>query len=57
MTVPEESRPKTETTDQVVEEAAPPEEHPRTHSGATLREAFEEAHVSPEDFEENSSDR
>ncbi|UNS95312.1 hypothetical protein MMF93_01640 [Streptomyces tubbatahanensis] len=55
MTVPEESRPKTETTDQVVEEAAPPEEQPKTHSGATLREAFEEADVSPEDFEENPS--
>ncbi|MGW7267031.1 hypothetical protein [Streptomyces sp. NPDC054842] len=51
MTVPEENRGKTRTTDQVLDGAAPqPQEQGGT--GRTLREALEEARVSPDDFAE-----
>lgn len=51
MTVPEENRPKTDTTDELLrhqhEEGGTPEPG---GSGRTLREAFEEARVEPDDF-------
>lgn len=52
MTVPEENRPKTDTTDEVVEQ--PPEDTPRPPGGTgrTMREALEEAHVRPDDYDE-----
>jgi hypothetical protein len=54
MTVPEENRQKTETTDDVVmepaEEAGKPA--PTGPSGRTMREAMEEAGVQREDYEE-----
>jgi hypothetical protein len=50
MTVPEENRGKTHTTDQVSAGAAQPQEQGGT--GRTLREALEEAQVSPDDFAE-----
>ncbi|EHN78247.1 hypothetical protein ACWDF1_03020 [Streptomyces coelicoflavus] len=55
MTVPEENRPKTDTTDDVLEQ--PPgrregEPRPPGGTGRTLREALEEAHVRPDDFDE-----
>ncbi|MFF8285228.1 hypothetical protein ACF1DY_09915 [Streptomyces albus] len=56
MTVPEEGRPKTGTTDQVIKETEDSEDQPGPRTGATLREAFEEADVHPEDFEEGSSE-
>ncbi|MGX9230167.1 hypothetical protein ACWV95_35910 [Streptomyces albus] len=55
MTVSEEGRPKTGTTDQVIKETEDSEDQPGPRTGATLREAFEEADVRPEDFEEGSS--
>lgn len=54
MTVPEESREKTASTDEVVMRPESPEEQPHISSGATLREAFEEAGVQPEDFQEGT---
>ncbi|MGX1479598.1 UNVERIFIED_CONTAM: hypothetical protein RKD50_008406 [Streptomyces canus] len=51
MTVPEENRRKTETTDELL--ANSPEEGETSApggSGRTLREAFEEARVEPDDF-------
>ena len=55
MTVPEENRQKTETTDDVVME--PAEEKagkpaPTGPSGRTMREAMEEAGIQREDYEE-----
>lgn len=51
MTVPEENRRTTETTDELLE-SRPPDgaPHPPGGSGRTLREAFEEARVEPGDF-------
>ncbi|SDD49477.1 M20 family metallo-hydrolase [Streptomyces prasinopilosus] len=50
MTVPEENRPKTETTDQVV--ATPDEqENKRDDESKNMREAMEEAGITPEDYE------
>ncbi|URM88871.1 hypothetical protein LUW75_01250 [Streptomyces sp. MRC013] len=54
MTVPEENRPKTTTTDEVVESTGTedrPEEQPGA-TGRSLREAMEEAGVKREDYEE-----
>ncbi|MDK1475831.1 hypothetical protein QNO07_20820 [Streptomyces sp. 549] len=53
MTVPEENRPKTQKTEDVLGDAqhTPPE--PQGASGRTMREALEEADVSPDDFTEN----
>lgn len=51
MTVPEENRRKTDTTDELLADS--PEEGGTTApggSGRTLREAFEEARVEPDDF-------
>ncbi|MHC3468048.1 hypothetical protein ACYF6T_04970 [Streptomyces sp. 7R007] len=52
MTVPEENRPKTETTDDVLAERQAAENTSQGGTGRTVREAMEEAGVSPEDFEE-----
>ncbi|MDI9830317.1 MULTISPECIES: hypothetical protein [unclassified Streptomyces] len=54
MTTPEENRPKTDTTDEVLteknaSEAGTPD---AGATGRTVKEALEEAGVSPEDFEE-----
>ncbi|MCZ0204953.1 hypothetical protein [Streptomyces achromogenes] len=53
MTVPEENRPKTPTTDEVIESPADTrsEEQPGA-SGRSIREAMEEAGITPDDFEE-----
>lgn len=52
MTVPEENRPKAQDTDDVRKQ----EENSRTRAqggtGRTLREALEEADISPEDYDE-----
>jgi hypothetical protein len=51
MTVPEENRRKTDTTDEVLENSPGEGEAPAPGgSGRTLREAFEEARVEPDDF-------
>ncbi|GGY94344.1 hypothetical protein ACWEWL_11760 [Streptomyces rochei] len=54
MTVPEENRPKTDTTDDVLDRRED-EETPRAPGGTgrTMREALEEAHVRPGDYDEN----
>jgi hypothetical protein len=58
MTVPEENRPKTETTDDVLGNPGNPDDGgtgtPRAQGGTsrTLREALEEAQVRPDDYEE-----
>ncbi|MEV6177020.1 hypothetical protein ACIHAR_12100 [Streptomyces sp. NPDC052016] len=52
MTVPEENRPKTGTTDEVVAERKAAEEKAPGGTGRTVREAMEEAGIRPEDFEE-----
>ncbi|MEU6807871.1 hypothetical protein ABZ920_02400 [Streptomyces sp. NPDC046831] len=53
MTVPEENRPKTDTTDEVLENREENESQDAGATGRTLREAFEEAQVRPEDYEES----
>ncbi|MFF8019392.1 hypothetical protein [Streptomyces sp. NPDC007929] len=52
MTVPEENRPKTKTTDDVLEHQD--DNHPRTPGGTgrTMREALEEAEVRPGDYDD-----
>ncbi|MFG2679799.1 hypothetical protein [Streptomyces sp. NPDC048392] len=54
MTVPEENRPKTDTTDDVLDQRRREEDEPPTTGGTgrTMREALEEAHVRPDDFDE-----
>lgn len=52
MTVPEENRPKTRDTDDVVERQEENETRTRGGTGRTMREALEEAEIGPEDFEE-----
>ncbi|MFE9702857.1 hypothetical protein [Streptomyces sp. NPDC005930] len=56
MTVPEENRPKTDTTDDVLGQrpSRRQEDEPRPPGGTgrTMREALEEAHVRPDDFDE-----
>ncbi|MBQ0826305.1 hypothetical protein [Streptomyces tagetis] len=52
MTVPEENRPKTETTDEVLGQREENASRPPGGTGRTLREALEEARVTPDDFEE-----
>jgi hypothetical protein len=54
MTVPEESRPKTGSTDDVLTEkdTTEAETHNTGGTGRTVKEALEEAGVSPDDFEE-----
>ncbi|UCM88190.1 hypothetical protein [Streptomyces marincola] len=57
MTVPEENRPKTPTTDETLTEPergerrrAPGRDEPGRGQGATMREALEDAEVTPEDY-------
>ncbi|GKQ41502.1 hypothetical protein [Streptomyces sp. A012304] len=52
MTVPEENRPKTETTDEVVTGKDDTQRDAPGGTGRTVREAMEEAGVRPEDFAE-----
>ncbi|MGV9253125.1 hypothetical protein [Streptomyces sp. NPDC003697] len=52
MTVPEENRPKTDTTDEVLEKREENQSQDSGATGRTLREALEEAQVRPEDYEE-----
>ncbi|MGK5694975.1 hypothetical protein ACSNOJ_19055 [Streptomyces sp. URMC 128] len=52
MTVPEENRPKTETTDEVLEQQDENRSRPPGASGRTMREALEEAEVRPDDYDE-----
>ncbi|GAA5078966.1 hypothetical protein [Streptomyces sp. SID10815] len=52
MTVPEENRPKTDTTDEVVAKGRADASKEQGGTGRTLREALEEAQVRPDDFEE-----
>ncbi|WP_199806842.1 MULTISPECIES: hypothetical protein [unclassified Streptomyces] len=50
MTVPEENRPKTDTTDEVLERRRQENQQEATE-GRTMREALEDADVRPEDYE------
>ncbi|MFI1421516.1 hypothetical protein ACH4VX_26795 [Streptomyces sp. NPDC020731] len=52
MTVPEENRPKTRDTDDVVERQDDNEARTRGGTGRTMREALEEAEIEPDDFQE-----
>ncbi|MFC7898332.1 hypothetical protein [Streptomyces sp. NPDC057381] len=53
MTVPEENRPKTDTTDDVLEQRENEETlRQQGGTGRTMREALEEAHVRPDDYDE-----
>ncbi|MEU9170429.1 hypothetical protein AB0D34_21915 [Streptomyces sp. NPDC048420] len=50
MTLPEENRRKTDATDKLLETPVEGESGTPGASGRTLREAFEEARVEPDDF-------
>ncbi|MEU6917912.1 hypothetical protein ACFY78_24355 [Streptomyces olindensis] len=52
MTVPEENRPKTQTTDEVLEQQDENRDRPPGATGRTMREALEEAEVRPDDYDE-----
>jgi hypothetical protein len=52
MTVPEENRPKTRTTDDTVTRPENVPDEPTEEGGRTMEEALDEANVAPEDFEE-----
>ncbi|WP_199807048.1 MULTISPECIES: hypothetical protein [unclassified Streptomyces] len=52
MTVPEENRPKTQTTDEVLEQPEENRSRPSGATGRTMREALEEAEVRPGDYDE-----
>ncbi|MGW7051043.1 hypothetical protein [Streptomyces sp. NPDC054887] len=52
MTVPEENRPKTTSTDEVVNDTQEAQKQDAGGSGRTIREAMEEAGVNREDFED-----
>jgi hypothetical protein len=52
MTVPEENRPKTDTTDEVLENRREDTPKEPGATGRTMREAMEEAEIRPDDFEE-----
>ncbi|GAB2758061.1 hypothetical protein [Streptomyces bullii] len=56
MTVPEENRPKTGTTDDVLENTVEDQQQNESRTpgatGRTLREALEEAEVRPDDYDE-----
>ncbi|MCT9144390.1 hypothetical protein [Streptomyces violarus] len=52
MTVPEENRPKTQTTDEILEHRDENSSRPSGATGRTLREALEEAEVRPDDYDE-----
>jgi hypothetical protein len=53
MTVPEENRPKTQTTDEVLEHQDGNQPRPPGATGRTMREALEEAEVRPDDYDEH----
>ncbi|MEW2074208.1 hypothetical protein ACFZAG_30665 [Streptomyces sp. NPDC012403] len=52
MTVPEENRPKTRDTDDIVEQRQDKETSDQGGTGRTMREALEEAEIKPDDFRE-----
>ncbi|WP_298555028.1 hypothetical protein [Streptomyces luteogriseus] len=52
MTVPEESRPKTETTDDLLDHQDENRPRPPGGTGRTMREALEEAEVRPGDYDD-----
>ncbi|MEV7083201.1 hypothetical protein AB0N88_32405 [Streptomyces sp. NPDC093516] len=52
MTTPEENRPKTDTTDEVLEQHDDNASRTPGATGRTMREALEEAEVRPDDFDE-----
>jgi hypothetical protein len=53
MTVPEENREKTSSTDDVLKRPADPQERRREpRESTTLREALEDADIKPDDYEE-----
>ncbi|MFB6850613.1 hypothetical protein ACFCXS_38055 [Streptomyces sp. NPDC056373] len=52
MTVPEGNRPKTETTDELLERHDGNRTRPPGATGRTMREALEEAEVRPDDFDD-----
>lgn len=52
MTVPEENRPKTRDTDDIVEQREDEETRDQGGTGRTMREALEEAEIEPDDFRE-----
>ena len=52
MTVPEESRPKTETTDDLLDHQDENRPRPAGGTGRTMREALEEAEVRPGDYDD-----
>ncbi|MGW0611500.1 hypothetical protein [Streptomyces sp. NPDC002788] len=51
MTTPEENRPKTQTTDEVLEQQDD-RSRPPGGTGRTMREALEEAAVRPDDYDD-----
>lgn len=52
MTLPEENRPKTETTDELLEHQDDHRSRPPGATGRTMREALEEAEVRPDDYDD-----
>ncbi|CAL9361779.1 hypothetical protein [Streptomyces pilosus] len=52
MTVPEENRPKTRDTDEIVEQREDDGTRARGGTGRTMREALEEAEIRPDDYDE-----
>ncbi|MFJ4817454.1 MULTISPECIES: hypothetical protein [Streptomyces] len=52
MTVPEENRPKTETTDELLEHQDDHRSGQPGATGRTMREALEEAEVRPDDYDD-----
>ncbi|GGW94317.1 hypothetical protein GCM10010297_15020 [Streptomyces malachitofuscus] len=52
MTVPEENRPKTRDTDDTIEQREDNETRAQGGTGRTMREALEEAEISPDDYDE-----
>jgi hypothetical protein len=52
MTTPEESRPKTQTTDEVLVQREENGTRPTGATGRTMREALEEAEVRPDDYDD-----
>ncbi|MEU4469576.1 MULTISPECIES: hypothetical protein [unclassified Streptomyces] len=52
MTVPEENRPKTETTDVLLDHQDENRTRPPGATGRTMREALEEAEVRPDDYDD-----
>ncbi|MFD5162971.1 hypothetical protein ACFWMJ_33780 [Streptomyces hawaiiensis] len=52
MTVPEENRPKTRSTDELLEHQDENHSRPPGATGRTMREALEEAEVRPGDYDD-----